>query len=73
VALCPYNGVQVVEVSPSYVSRGGIDVQNIGFQGPIAKFPGNNPHADGYKETASFNTGSPANAGVAAILATDIR
>jgi hypothetical protein len=40
--------------SPS-VAEGGIDDQNVGFQGPIAKFPGNNPQVDGYKETASFN------------------
>jgi hypothetical protein len=53
--------------------EGGIDDQNIGFQGPIANLPGNNPHADGYKETASFNSGSPTNAAVASILATDIR
>jgi hypothetical protein len=71
--VCPYNGVQVVEVSHSSGLESGIDDQNIGFQGPIANFPGNNPHADDYKETASFNSGSPTNAAVASILATDIR
>jgi hypothetical protein len=58
--------------SPS-VAEGGIDDQDIGFEGPIAKFPGNNPQVDGYKETATFNSGSPTNAAVASILATDIR
>ena len=71
--MCPYNGVQVVEVSHSSVKEGGIDHQNIGFQSPIAKFPGNNPHADSYKEAASFNIGSPVKAAVASVLATDIR
>jgi hypothetical protein len=71
--VCPYNGVQVVEVSHSFVIESGIDDQNIGFQSPIANFPGNNPHADGYKETASFNSGSPSKQAVASVLATDIR
>jgi hypothetical protein len=71
--VCPYNGVQVVEVSHSYMLEGGIDDQNIGFQSPISNFPGNNPHAETYKETASFNSGSPSKQAVASILATDIR
>lgn len=71
---------QIALITASKLSRsvdqpqkGNTDNQDVGEQGPLAKLPGNNPHAADYKETATFNSGTPAKAAVASVLATDIR
>jgi len=46
--------------------------KDIGDQGAIARLPGNNPSVSGYKESARFNSGSPAPVAIASVPATGI-